>query len=178
MKNFFKLAIIFFSFIYSISLNDGRPTHHFCKKAAKSDPNLSYNFCVRSLEANPKTQNATLEELVNISIKLTISNATNISSSISQLLNQKNLDAYTRGALQDCLELYSDANSELNEAMCDLKKKDYFKANIDVSSAMDSSTTCEDGFKEKKGMVSPLTKENNAFFQWTAIVLAFINMLS
>jgi pectinesterase inhibitor-like protein len=62
--------------------------------------------------------------------------------------------------------------------MCDLKSKDYSKANIDASAAMDSSSTCEDGFREREGVVSPLTKETNTFFQLTAIMLAFINMLS
>ncbi|OAY29782.1 putative invertase inhibitor [Manihot esculenta] len=178
MKIFFKLSMLFLFFNYSLSLNHRNPTNYFCKKAAESDPILSYKFCVESLESNPKTQNATLEDLLHISIALTKSNSTTIISSISKLLKQQNLDSYTREALEDCLELYCDAKSELNEAMWDLKKKDYFKANIDVSSAMDSSSTCENGFNEKKGIVSPLSKENYVFFQLTAIVLAFINMLS
>ncbi|XP_015580600.1 putative invertase inhibitor [Ricinus communis] len=172
----FNLTIIFLSFHSSVSL---KPTHHYCKKAAKTDPNFSYEFCVTFLDANPMSKNATLEELVLISVELTISNSTNIKSYISQLLYQKNMDTYTRGALKDCLELYSNANSKLHEAIRDsMKLKDYFKANLDVSAAMDSSSTCEDGFKEKRGVVSPLTKENNVFFQLTAVVLSFINMLS
>nr|POF04333.1 putative invertase inhibitor [Quercus suber] len=51
-------------------------------------------------------------------------------------------------------------------------------ADIEVSSAMDASGTCEDGFKEMKvkRIVSPLTKDNNIFFQLSAISLAFINI--
>lgn len=132
------------------------------------------NFVLQAL--NPRSQNATLQELVIISLGLTISNAKNISSHIEQLLSLKSFDKHTKIGLQDCLELYSDAHSTLLEAMENVKLKDYEGANVEISSAMDASTTCEDGLKEKKGEVSPLTKENSIFFQFTVISLAFINM--
>ncbi|KAI3913008.1 hypothetical protein MKW92_040028 [Papaver armeniacum] len=53
--------------------------------------------------------------------------------------------------------------------------RDYFKANIRMSAAMDASTNCEDGFKET-GLISPLTKMNDSYFQTTAIALAITNM--
>ncbi|PON48403.1 Pectinesterase inhibitor domain containing protein [Trema orientale] len=152
-----------------------------CKKAVKTDPNLRYDFCITTLEANPKTRKAKhLEELAIISIELTISNATEIASNISNLLRQKTevvIDPYAKGCLKDCSELYSDAISALRDAKLDIESNDFEKANVDISSAMDASSTCEDGFKEKKGEVSPLTKENSVFFQWTVISLAFTNML-
>ncbi|CAK7356222.1 unnamed protein product [Dovyalis caffra] len=171
----FNFAFVFLLFRCSLNLNN---LHHYCYEAANSDPNLSNDFCVASLEANPKSNNASLEELVEISTKLAISNVTNISYYISQLLNAKSIDKYTAGALQDCLELYSDANSTLHDFILDLKSKAYFKANVDVSTAMDSSSTCENGFKERTGAVFPSTKENDTFFPLTAIIIAFINMLS
>ncbi|KAJ4846833.1 hypothetical protein Tsubulata_004630 [Turnera subulata] len=172
--NFFIIFLLF----YSCEGVNNLQVHGYCKEAAHSDPNLSYAFCVASLEANPRSKKADLEELLNITLHLTISNATNIASSIKQLLDGKNFDPYTRGALKDCLELYLDADSSLHDAICDFKSKDYFKANLDASAAMDSAITCEDDFKEKKGVVSPLTRENDTFFQLTAMVLAFLKMLS
>lgn len=171
----FNFVIVFLLVHGSFSFNN---LHHYCDEAAKSNPNLSCDFCIASLEAISKSKNASLEELVEISTVLAMSKATNISCYISQLLKAQNLDKYYTSALQDCLELYADANSTLHESMCDLKSKDYSKANIDASAAMDSSSTCEDGFREREGVVSPLTKETNTFFQLTAIMLAFINMLS
>lgn len=167
------LITFFLLFLVSLSSNLIQDS---CENAAKNDPNLSYEFCVASLEANPRSQNATLQELVIISLGLTISNAKNISSHIEQLLSLKSFDKHTKIGLQDCLELYSDAHSTLLEAMENVKLKDYEGANVEISSAMDASTTCEDGLKEKKGGVSPLTKENSIFFQFTVISLAFINM--
>ncbi|KAK9190682.1 hypothetical protein WN943_019291 [Citrus x changshan-huyou] len=141
------LITFFLLFLVSLSSNLIQDS---CENAAKNDPNLSYEFCVASLEANPRSQNATLQELVIISLGLTISNAKNISSHIEQLLSLKSFDKHTKIGLQDCLELYSDAHSTLLEAMENVKLKDYEGANVEISSAMDASTTCEDGLKEKK----------------------------
>ncbi|XP_038680458.1 pectinesterase inhibitor 12-like [Tripterygium wilfordii] len=158
-----------------------------CKEASNGDPNLSYEFCFACLESNPKSENASnLEELVVVSLELAISNATNICCKISNLLKEEKYSNYTESALQDCLELYLDAKSTLVDARNDFNSStinDYQKASVEVSSAMDASTTCEDGFddEEKQGNstheVSPLEKENKVFFELTVIPLAFINML-
>ncbi|XP_062029364.1 putative invertase inhibitor [Rosa rugosa] len=151
--------------------------HLSCKKAAASDPNLSYNFCVSSLEAIPKSHGADLEQLVALTLNFTISNATSINSTISKLLLDKKFDEYAKECLQDCLELYSDAVPTLQEAVGAFKAKDYGKANIEISAAMDASSTCEDGFMDKKGEVYPLKRENDNFSQLNVISLAFINTL-
>ncbi|XP_050226682.1 putative invertase inhibitor [Mercurialis annua] len=181
MKNYFmnallfNLATIFLFLNYAMSINIDSINDN-CKKAAAIDQNFSYDFCVAFLQADPKAETATLADLELISINLAISNSTNIISHISQLLNQKSLDPYISGALKDCLKLYNDAKSDLQDAISDLKSNDYYKANSDVSAAMDSSTTCEDGFKEKKGVVSPMANDNKSFFQITAIILSFMTL--
>uniref|UniRef100_A0A803NHS7 Pectinesterase inhibitor domain-containing protein n=1 Tax=Cannabis sativa TaxID=3483 RepID=A0A803NHS7_CANSA len=79
----------------------------------------------------------------------------------------------------------SDAVSTIKLAVKDYKAKRYDDANIGLSSVIDASTTCEDGFKEndnsknksKNHVVSPLTKRNDNAFQLTAISLSIINML-
>ncbi|KAJ0094878.1 hypothetical protein Patl1_15919 [Pistacia atlantica] len=129
----------FLLFIYSISCVN--IIHSYCHKAAQSSPTVNSKFCVIALEANPK-------KLVDISIELTISSATNISTRIAQLLDDGRLDY---DALQDWFRLYSDAKSALQEAIDHIKQKDYQSTNLKVSSVVAASTTCEDGFKEKKG---------------------------
>uniref|UniRef100_F6HTC9 Pectinesterase inhibitor domain-containing protein n=1 Tax=Vitis vinifera TaxID=29760 RepID=F6HTC9_VITVI len=122
--------------------------------------------------------NASLEELGVIAVELALSNATYINWYISnKLLQEKGFDPYAKACLKDCHELYSDAIPELKDVLDDFKDKDYYKANIELSAAMEASTTCEDGYKERKGEVSPLAKEDNNFFQLCAIALAFTNML-
>ncbi|KAM2698205.1 hypothetical protein EV1_037243 [Malus domestica] len=179
-KIFITITITLMLFHCTIGSNN--LIQNSCKKASDGDPNLSYNFCVASLEeANSKSHGQSpdhLEQLVLISLNLTISNATNINSIISKLLKDKQFDKYARDCLKGCSELYSDAIPTLQEALCALRSKDFPKANVEVSSAMDASSTCEDGFKDKKGEVSPLRKENDVFFQLNVISLAFINTLS
>ncbi|XVF22918.1 hypothetical protein REPUB_Repub12eG0212300 [Reevesia pubescens] len=149
-----------------------------CKKCAQSDPNLSYNFCVTSLLTAPKSHCADdLRELGMISIKLLRRSITNSRSYMKELLKNKKMDPFVRSCLHDCFDLYSDAIPTTKEAIDDYKAKRYDDANIDVSSVMDASTTCEDGFKEKEGTVSPLTKTNSDTFQLSAISLSIINML-
>ncbi|XP_042506737.1 putative invertase inhibitor [Macadamia integrifolia] len=148
-----------------------------CRKSAKGDPNISYEFCVTSFQSIPKTHNATLKELGVVAMKLTKTNASNTKSFIKKLLKNKKLDPYDKLALKDCKEVYSDAIDSLNEAIKDFKVKRYSEANIKLSSAMDSSSTCEQGFNEKKGKKSPLTKENKDVFQLAAISMSIMNMV-
>ncbi|KAM1784677.1 hypothetical protein ACFX12_037672 [Malus domestica] len=180
-KIFITITITFLM-LFHCTIGSNNLIQNSCKKASDGDPNLSYNFCVASLEeANSKSHGQSpdhLEQLVLISLNLTISNATNINSIISKLLKDKQFDKYARDCLKGCSELYSDAIPTLQEALCALRSKDFPKANVEVSSAMDASSTCEDGFKDKKGEVSPLRKENDVFFQLNVISLAFINTLS
>ncbi|KAL4325225.1 hypothetical protein GQ457_11G000390 [Hibiscus cannabinus] len=162
-----------------LTANDTSFIRKTCKKCAQSDPNLSYNFCLTSLQAAPNSHRANdLRQLGKISIKLLGRNLTNSSSYIKELLKNKDkTDPFVRSCLHDCLDLYSDATLTAKQAIRDYRAKRYDDSNIGVSSIMDSSTTCEDGFKEKEGVVSPLTKRNNDTFQLSAISLSIINMI-
>ena len=138
---------------------------------------MKYHFCVASLESDPRSRTATLEELGAISVMVTISNATNLKSYILELLEDKRFDPYSKGCLRDCLELYSDAIDTLRNALDDFKNKHYIDAKQGFTSAMDASGTCEEGFMEKEGEASPLTKEDERFFQLCAMDLAFATIL-
>ncbi|XP_031277620.1 putative invertase inhibitor [Pistacia vera] len=177
--NFSSLSLLFFfCFFFSDHLITAHDlVHQTCKKCAQNDPNLNYNFCVTSLEAVPSSHCADLRQLGMISINLTRRNVTNTRSYINELLKNKKSDPFMSSCLTDCYELYSDAISTLQQAIKDYKSKQYEDANFEISSVMDASTTCEDGFKEQKGLVSPLTKRNNNSFQLSVIALSIINML-
>ncbi|KAJ4957773.1 hypothetical protein NE237_024884 [Protea cynaroides] len=185
MATFLSFSLLcFFFFIFFLSLcsfNGGTGgsdiINETCRKSAKSDPNINYNFCVSSLQTGHKSHNPTnLKQLGITAVKLTKSNASHTKSFIKNLLKNKKLDPFVKLALQDCMEVYSDAVDLLKEAIKDVKEKRYSEANIKLSSAMDSSSSCEEGFNEKKGKDSPLTKENKDVFQLAAISLSIINM--
>ncbi|KAK8626231.1 hypothetical protein V6N13_133882 [Hibiscus sabdariffa] len=170
-------SIVFFCLLI-VSVRSADVLSDSCGEAAKDDPNIKFDFCVSTLEGNPKAKSATgVADLVKVAIETAISNSSSIGSLITKLLSDKGLEPYVRSCLQDCSELYSDAGSNLGKGEQAFEGKDYGTANSVISAAMDSSSTCEDQFKEKKGVVSPLTKENNSFFQLNAISLAFINMV-
>jgi pectinesterase inhibitor-like protein len=161
-SSFFIFLAVFFSFFAGFPAVDG---HNLiletCKTCAQKDPTLSYNFCVASLQAAPKSgRAANLRQLGNISIKLTKHNVTATRRHVKKLLKKKNLDPFVKGCLNDCFELYSDAIPSLKKALKDYKGKRYEYANIDMSAVMEYATNCEDGFNEKDGVVSPLTKRN------------------
>ncbi|XP_038888305.1 putative invertase inhibitor [Benincasa hispida] len=151
---------------------------HSCKLAAKTDPYVDYKLCVQILKANPNSKDANFKDLVMISINQSKANATEIRSEISQLIKGTNekWGKYSLNCLKSCLELYSEAVSDLKKALRALEMEDYETTNTEVSAAMDAPVSCEDGYKEKDGEVSPLTEINDGFFQLIAISLAFVNM--
>ncbi|KAK7251839.1 hypothetical protein RIF29_35401 [Crotalaria pallida] len=170
--------VLFVLFLFQCSSNSSNLIPQSCREASKHDPNLSYDFCVSSLEANisKNTPPTNLEDLVGMSIEITKSNGTNIISNIVKLLKNQTFDKYAKACLKDCYDLYNDSLSTLEDAMVAFKSKDFGTVNIKLSAAMDGSVTCEDQFKDKKGEVSPLTKENNDFFQLNVMSLVFIEM--
>ncbi|GMI63933.1 hypothetical protein like AT5G46930 [Hibiscus trionum] len=175
MKNSLVSAIVFF-YVLIVSVRSDVLSDS-CREAAKDDPNVKFDFCVSTLQENPKAKSATgVADLVEVAMETAISNAKSIGSIISKLLSKKSLEQYVRSCLEDCSELYSDAGSDLSRGEQAFEGKDYGTANTVVSAAMDGASGGYQ-FKEKKGVVSPLTKENQDFFQLTAISLAFINMV-
>ncbi|PIN12959.1 hypothetical protein CDL12_14419 [Handroanthus impetiginosus] len=148
-----------------------------CKTFSKNDPNINYNFCTTSLQSAPASQCATLQGLGTISIRLVRYNITDTRCHIKQLLKNKKWDPYIRQCLNDCFELYSDAIPSIKQAMKYYNSKRFDDANIQISSIMDASTTCEDGFKERKGVVSPLSKRNKDVFQLSAVALSVLRVI-
>ncbi|KAK8288710.1 hypothetical protein V6Z12_D07G142900 [Gossypium hirsutum] len=167
MKNSHISCLLFF-YLLLVSANSDL-IQKSCYEASKGNPaNIK----------NPKAKAAYgVADLVLVSIETAIANATAIGSKISKLLDNKRVGMFARNCLKDCSELYSLAGSSLEAGLDAFQAVDYGTANAEISAALDAPVTCEDQFKEKKGLVSPLTKENNNFCQLTAIPLAFMKMV-
>ncbi|KAI3940420.1 hypothetical protein MKW98_024827 [Papaver atlanticum] len=184
--HFFSLSFYIFFLILQggpISISDDAVTalsvvEETCKKAADMDPNLTYKFCVTSLQAIPRSHCANLRGLGLIAMKLSRTNATHTKLYIKKIMKKKKkLEPFYRSCLESCLELYSNAIYSTRDAIKYYKSRSYLEANVQFSAVMDAPSTCEDGFKEKEGLRSPLTKKNNDLFQLTALVLSIIEML-
>ncbi|CAL0313685.1 unnamed protein product [Lupinus luteus] len=169
--------VLLLLFLCQCSSNDSNLIPQSCKEASNSSPNVSYDICVSTLEANISKKNppTKLKDLVGISIQITKTNGTNIIANILKLLNNQTFSQHTKACLKDCSRIYKGSISTLNDAIVAFKSKDFGTANIKLSAALDSSVTCEDQFKLNKGEVSPLTKENKVYFQLNAISLAFVH---
>ncbi|XP_021897968.1 putative invertase inhibitor [Carica papaya] len=167
------MTVFLFFFFFLFDATTGSLVEETCKKSSSTNPNIKYEFCVTSLESDSSSHGAkNLQQLGGIAIKLYQQNVTSTASYVNGLL-KKSSDPSLKAGLRDCLELYSDAIPTLKEAAEDYSNGRYDDANIKLSSVMDASTTCEDGFKEKPGVVSPLTGRNNDAFQLAAISLFY-----
>ncbi|KAI3743875.1 hypothetical protein L1987_56942 [Smallanthus sonchifolius] len=150
--------------------------HGTCKVCSQQDPIVNYQFCTTSLEPASGSHHADVRGLGRISIQLTHQNVSDTRGHIKTLLKKK-YSSSIKMRLNDCFELYSDAVTDTKHAMRSYKSKHYDEANMLISSVMDAATTCENGFKEKRNIVSPLTKRNNATFELSGIGLSIIHIL-
>ena len=148
-----------------------------CKESTEVDQNIDFTFCVASFQSTPSSQGASLNHLGLISIVLVKKNVTSTTNSIKNLLGNANVDSNMKKGLEDCLNLYSNLISTLDGVARDYRAQRFDDANAKISSVMDSSTTCEDGFQDVD-VASPLTKQNKHVFQLCAITLAIISMQS
>ncbi|XP_004145025.1 putative invertase inhibitor [Cucumis sativus] len=153
-----------------------------CKASSEQDPNISFNFCVTSLKpaaTKHRHGDTSLRRLGLITIYLIRHNMSNTRHHIKKYLhkNKGPRDPFVKLCLTDCLELYSDAIPTVKQARKDYKAGRYADANLKISSVMDDCSTCEEGFKEKDGVISPLTNRNHNAFELSAIALSIINML-
>ncbi|XP_022872674.1 putative invertase inhibitor [Olea europaea var. sylvestris] len=172
------LPALFLSFLISTQpANCQNLINETCKTLARDDPNINYNFCTTSLQAAPASQCASLRGLGKISIRLVRYNVTDMRCYIKRLMKNRKWDPYAEQCLKDCFELFSDAISSVKDAMKYYNSKRYDDANVQISSIMDAATTCEDGFNERKGLVSPLTKRNRNTFQLSAVALSVMDVI-
>ncbi|KAL3651169.1 hypothetical protein CASFOL_007572 [Castilleja foliolosa] len=147
-----------------------------CKTSVTNNPSINHNFCTTSLQAAPASRCATLAGLGSISIRLVRYNITDTRCHVKQLLKNTTLAPYVKRCLNDCFELYSDAIVSVKQAMRHYNDKRFDEANVQISSVMDASTTCEGGFEEGR-VVSPLSKRNNDTSQLSAIALSVMRII-
>ncbi|KAI4302850.1 hypothetical protein MLD38_038549 [Melastoma candidum] len=149
-----------------------------CSRCSEANPNVDYGFCVASFESYPQGNLAeNLTELGRISIDILTENVTGTRDFVNGILENESLDPYVQGCLEDCSELYSDSIPTLADAAEAYDEGRYNDANIYLSSVMDASSTCGEGFAEKEGTVSPMENRNNDVFHLCAISLSIMSEL-
>lgn len=149
-----------------------------CKTCADKSTIFSYDLCLTSLQSIPVSHATNIQGLTLIAMELALENATNTISSIEKLLTSGTFNPFARACLEDCFKLYSNGVVTLIDATGAFLTGQYSTANVWLSAVMEGATTCEEGFTEKEGELSPLTKENYYLFQLCDIALCIIHLLS
>ncbi|KAI4327225.1 hypothetical protein L6164_019713 [Bauhinia variegata] len=149
-----------------------------CEKCANQSIILSYSLCSTSLQAIPVSHATNLQGLALIALELALQNATDTLSRIQVLLNSTDFDNFALACLKDCFQLYTDAAWTIAHSLGAFLSENYEITKTWTSGVMETAATCQEGFGEKKGGVSPLTKENYNLFQLCGIALCIIHMFT
>ncbi|MCL7031247.1 hypothetical protein MKW94_003129 [Papaver nudicaule] len=177
---FSLFSLIFHLFLIVIlygAIVNGDIIGDLCKNVSTDDPQLSYSFCVSSLEANPLSKTSDIFGLAVISMELCSNNASYIQTYIDSILKDGKVEPEARGCLGDCKEFYSMAFSDVQTSMTAFSAKDYGTALIYLSSAMATAGTCKDGFTDAGIDFGPLNKQYNDFFLLHIISLGIVSKI-
>ncbi|XP_078161825.1 putative invertase inhibitor [Carex rostrata] len=147
-----------------------------CSKAAANDEAINRDFCLTSLQADPKSASANLTGLFHISINLAIKNTTRAVSHIRHLLSNSAY-AHLKDDLSLCRDQYTEALGYLYDAtkQISLSSNDN-RTNVDwkITAALTSMDDCQDESSNQ----SILSKEHDNTFQLCAMALNFLNNFS
>ncbi|CAK7351171.1 unnamed protein product [Dovyalis caffra] len=178
-----KPVTSFFLFSVTLSL-----TFFFHPFVAQESTNLiqqvcseTHNMgnCVASLESNPDSKQATLQQLGVIALNLASSNAANTSSYIkTTLLTSKTLDPVIEQALQDCSDQYLDAIQQLDDSLPALLANATDDVRASVKAAITDIESCDNGFKTNIPGQEMLLSSRNAVFRQLCNTVLVINKLS
>ncbi|KAJ8465012.1 hypothetical protein OPV22_027564 [Ensete ventricosum] len=131
-----------------------------CKIATAADPNVDYNFCVTSLQADPRSGSADAKELAIIAANLTVANATSTLSKIEKLVGDSKIDSTTKGLLNQCSSFYKDVVTAASGAIKAISSGSLGDAKKQLTKARDNPQDC-DNLLYEAGKNSLLTKEDN-----------------
>lgn len=177
MRSLFSLfPLLFFLFTFH-GATSNKLIRNTCKLISKDTPNVKYEFCKTSLEAAwDEDYYPSLATMGSVTLDLVMKNVTNTKSYIEDLKDDTS-EPDLSACLSDCLELYSNTISDLEEVVDDYKSRKYNEASEGTNAVLTSLTTCGDGFKER-GLASPLIERNDNAFQLSTIAVNILKMLN
>ncbi|KAM7491126.1 hypothetical protein LguiA_034047 [Lonicera macranthoides] len=150
-----------------------------CAQCAKKSTIIDYTFCLTSLQAvSPSRHVTNIQGLGIIAMELALGNATATVTTVEKMLTGRAVDPFAKICLLNCLELYADAVSLLVNSIGAFLTEQYDAVNLLMGAICEITATCEELFTEKKGGVSPLTKENYNLFELSDIALCINSLVS
>ncbi|KAL6325911.1 hypothetical protein AAG906_038402 [Vitis piasezkii] len=134
------------------------------------------SFCVQALKSDPRTANADLKGLAQISIDLAKASATKTTTLITSLVEKAN-DPKLKGRYETCAENYDDSISSLDDCTQSVSSRDYVSLNFQASAAMDGPVTCLDSFEGPPKDPSELPTKSEDLIHLCSIILAISKRL-
>lgn len=136
-------------------------------------------LCLKALKSDPRSAQANLRGLGQISIDLAQASAKETSRMI-ELLAKNTTNRRLKGQYETCTENYDDAISNLDDAKNFLKSDDFESLNVYASAVVTDADTCEDSFVESPGTVEPqqLKQANKNLEDFANIILVIANRLA
>lgn len=111
-------------------------------------------------------------------MELALGNATATVTTVEKMLTGRTVDPFAKICLMNCLELYADAVSLLVNSIGGFLTEQYDAVNLLMGAVCEITAACEEGFAEKEGGVSPLSKENYDLFELSDITLCINSLVS
>ncbi|KAG0503817.1 hypothetical protein HPP92_003889 [Vanilla planifolia] len=153
------LAIFVLLFLYQnlFSSADARGVvEQTCKHAAHTG--VDFDFCVRTLQKNPKSRTAGTQGLAIIATEQAEKEFQQVWDTVEKLLHG-NVTHADKEALSVCSEVYGDGVDGLMGAITFIKSRSKSDAITYLSSALTDVATCDDAFGEF-GHKSPVAKKS------------------
>lgn len=178
-SSIFFLLVVFFSFTMFPEANSWPCTNlvnetckNFSTDIHPKDPSILYNFCKNSLDTVPFSRCADLRHLGFIAINLLRYNTSTTQWRIRGLLLRKwSEKPCVEKGLKTCLDLYRENAGTLMEAIKEYRFGNFSDAITHVLGVVNSTTICEDSFRER-GLGSPLSMQNQDAFRLGAIFIS------
>jgi pectinesterase inhibitor-like protein len=128
-----------------------------CRVASETHAGVSYDHCVASLGADPRSKAAAAEEaggsssssMHGLAVLATRMAADHAASTESKMegLSELEESPHARARYGHCLEVYGGAADLLRDALDNLRARIYGKAMEQLSAALGASESCEDAWK-------------------------------
>lgn len=177
MKTLMMLKFLVSLFVSQQGLVQGTDmVTNTCTRAARSNPEVSYDFCVAYLQANPRSRRADLGGLGLMSLELASAYAAHTNYHLKELIHETGLDSFKIRCLKGCFNFYTKAIDKLRDTENAFKSGRYSDVNEWVNSVIEGLDICEEGFSGGD-LVSPLTEENKDLSQLCSIALAITSFL-
>ncbi|XP_072995212.1 putative invertase inhibitor [Typha latifolia] len=141
-----------------------------CRGAVDGHPGaVAYDYCVSSLNSDPRSRSADLHGLAVLATKMAIDHVASTESKIDELMDLEATPTI-KGGFNACLEVYSDAVDRLRDALDNLNSRLYAKAVELLAKALRASEDCQEVFRGAEA-APPVMVEDRDYGKLASIAL-------